>query len=54
MKKHLKQKKQPSTKETFRSQLMRAGGRHKCGSNKCGLLKSIGKDTLIGCLTIVS
>jgi hypothetical protein len=33
---------------------MRARGRYKYGSNNCGLLKSIGKESPIGCLTIVS
>jgi hypothetical protein len=54
MKKHLKQKKQLSIKETFGSQLMRVGGRYKCISNNCELLKFIGKEAPIGCLIIVS
>jgi hypothetical protein len=54
MRKHLKQKKQLSTKETLGSPINEGGGRYKCGSNNYGLLKFIGKEVLIGYLIIVS
>lgn len=54
MRKHFKQNKQPNTKESLGSPINEDMGRYKCGSNNYGLLKSIGKEALIGYVTIVS